>query len=296
MTGPPKEVEAGAPHHQDRPSTKLSTHDSADNLNATGNATSTALSANAARVLTDRIKVGVEAVWELVKQAYEQRAWNALGYTSWDDYCTREFGATRLRLPREERAEVVASLRESGLSIRAIASATGDHYSTISRELGRVANATPGPEPECDGKCATDECVGPEESPSADLDDFAKANEAYPQPRQITGIDGKRYEPKPSQPQAQKPRRKPITDQFRRAVYDLKKAAERIHRLTADDRFDRNRQELVTQNLNDLLQVVNDLDDDLWHLSHHDRAASEPDEPSLDDPEIVRRLVRGDVG
>lgn len=68
---------------------------------------------------------------------------SALGYTSWDDYCTREFGTTRLRLPREERTEVVASLRESGLSLRAIAAATGDHYSTISRELAGVANATP---------------------------------------------------------------------------------------------------------------------------------------------------------
>ena len=53
-----------------------------------------------------------------------------------------EFGTARLRLPREERAEVVASLRESGLSVRAIAAATGDHYSTISRELSGVANAT----------------------------------------------------------------------------------------------------------------------------------------------------------
>jgi len=52
----------------------------------------------------------------LVKQAYTERAWDALGYASWDEYCTREFGTSRLRLPREERAEVVASLRESGLS------------------------------------------------------------------------------------------------------------------------------------------------------------------------------------
>lgn len=136
MSGPPKKIEGRAPRHQDRPSTKLSTHDSADNRNATGNATSTALSANAARVLTDRIKVGgVEAVWELVKQAYEQRAWNALGYSSLDDYCTREFGTTRLRLQREERPEVVASLRESGLSIRAIASATGHDPKTTQSDL-----------------------------------------------------------------------------------------------------------------------------------------------------------------
>lgn len=76
------------------------------------------LNAPAARDLTDQIKVALGATWELVKQAYEGRAWVALGYDSWDDYCTREFGTSRLRLPREERAEVVASLRESGLSKR----------------------------------------------------------------------------------------------------------------------------------------------------------------------------------
>ncbi|WP_156664677.1 hypothetical protein [Mycobacterium sp. 852002-51057_SCH5723018] len=55
---------------------------------------------------------------ELITQAYMHRAWDALGYSSWDDYCIREFGTTRLRLPREERAEVVTSLRESGLRLK----------------------------------------------------------------------------------------------------------------------------------------------------------------------------------
>jgi hypothetical protein len=76
-----------------------------------------------ARDLTDRIKVGVEAVWELVKQAYISRAWSVLGYDSWDDYCTREFGNSRLQLPREERSGVIASMREIGMSTRAIAAA-----------------------------------------------------------------------------------------------------------------------------------------------------------------------------
>lgn len=41
--------------------------------------------------------------------------------------------SVRLRLPREDRQEVVASLRESGLSTRAIASATGLSQSTVAR-------------------------------------------------------------------------------------------------------------------------------------------------------------------
>ena len=42
--------------------------------------TEIAITASQARELTDRIKVGVEAIWELVKQAYQARAWVALGY------------------------------------------------------------------------------------------------------------------------------------------------------------------------------------------------------------------------
>ena len=46
-------------------------------------------------------------------------------------------------------------MREIGMSVRAISSATDDHYSTVSRELGRVANATPAPVTGTDGKTYT---------------------------------------------------------------------------------------------------------------------------------------------
>lgn len=88
-----------------------------------------------ARALTDRIRVAVEGTWLLIQEAYTSRAWAALGYDTWDAYCTAEFGQTRLALPREERPEVVASLRDSGLSVRAIASATGINRETIRQEV-----------------------------------------------------------------------------------------------------------------------------------------------------------------
>lgn len=65
-------------------------------------------------------------------------------------------------LPREERQEVVASLRESGLSIRAIASATG----TGTRQVQEA------------------------------LRDREVCSENTPEP--ITGTDGKTYTPKPA--------------------------------------------------------------------------------------------------
>ncbi len=249
------------------------------------------LSAPDARVLTDRIKVGVEAVWELVTQAYTQRAWSALGYRAWDDYCTREFGSTRLRLPREERAEVVASLRESGLSVRAIAAATNEPRSTVSDELSRVRNRTrdsnltgvelidgkvvsgggfvgPGEEIPCDTGTVVaidsdekladcihcgetlpltqlyeggqgyecDPCVSPDE-PTFQPEPLA------PQPKPITGLDGKTYQPKPAAPK--EPRRKPLVDTARDLGLDVAKLVKRIEDFGADDRLGRNRNEVA---------------------------------------------------
>lgn len=143
-----------------------------------------------ARVLTDRIKVGVEAVWHLIADAYQGRAWAALGHASWDEYITREFGVSRLRLPREERQEVVASLREQGLSVRAIAAATGDSHMTIQRDLSRVPDVTPDP---AEDEVLDAEIVEP------------------PTPKPITGTDGKTYKPSAPKPRTD-PTPAPITE------------------------------------------------------------------------------------
>ncbi len=87
-----------------------------------------------ARKLTAKIKTGLDGLWDLVKAAYVGRAWLALGYESWDAYCTGEFGTSRLTIPREDRAGVIGSLRQAGLSIPAIATATGLGYGTVQRE------------------------------------------------------------------------------------------------------------------------------------------------------------------
>src|SRR5690625_621313 len=82
------------------------------------------MAASDARNLTNKIRAGLEGIYQLIIEAYQGRAWTALGYSTWDDYIRREFGNQPLRPPLEERTEVVQSLRDSGLSIRAIASAT----------------------------------------------------------------------------------------------------------------------------------------------------------------------------
>jgi protein gp37 len=118
-------------------------------------------SVDEARALTDRIKVAVEGTWQMIREAYVTGAWAALGYDTWDAYCAAEFGAARLALPREERREVVASLADSGLSTRAIASVTGVDQSTVVRTL-KSGDAFPG-------------------------------ENASPEPRSVQGLDGKTY-------------------------------------------------------------------------------------------------------
>lgn len=91
--------------------------------------------ADQARELTDQIRTGMESVFHLIRSAYRGRAWAALGYGSWDEYVTREFGNLHLRPPLEERQNVVLSLREAGMSTRAIVAATQLSKGTVQREL-----------------------------------------------------------------------------------------------------------------------------------------------------------------
>lgn len=142
-----------------------------------------ALTSEQARELTEQIAVGLAGTWQLVKAAYNGRAWLALGYATWDDYCGQEFGGSRITLPREERAETVQSLRDAGLSIRAIASATGTSKDTVHRALREgVSNETPG---------------GPSEP------DVAPP---------ITGTDGKTYRSANPQPKTSNPMQERVED------------------------------------------------------------------------------------
>ncbi|NUO42371.1 MAG: hypothetical protein HOV82_10065 [Streptomyces sp.] len=186
-----------------------------------------------ARALTDRIKVAVEGTWLLIQEAYTSRAWAALGYETWDAYCTAEFGTARLRLPREERQEVVASLRESGMSLRAISSATGISPATAMRDA-RVSDETPAVVLGTDG--GTYSAGRPAPEPAAAPDTDLLAGDDWVQP------DGPGFEaavtPPPTAP---KPKRRPLPEALTDASRDLSRAAERLGRITEDDRFPKNR-------------------------------------------------------
>jgi transposase-like protein len=102
------------------------------------------LTTDEARTKVELVKALVGTVWTEVADLFRGRAWLALGYASWDDLCVAEFDGARIRLPREDRREIVGSLREAGLSVRAIAAATGVAPATVHDDLSGVQNRTPG--------------------------------------------------------------------------------------------------------------------------------------------------------
>ncbi|GAB2906757.1 hypothetical protein GCM10027047_01220 [Rhodococcus aerolatus] len=134
-----------------------------------------------AREITASIRITIKGAWDLIVAAYQGRVWTALGYDSWDDYCENEFGGSRIRLPREERREVVSSLRDQGMSLRAIASATGQSEPTVRRDLAGASSDAP----------ATERTAPPHVTDLITADDLAELNQ--PAPPRTTGTDGKSY-------------------------------------------------------------------------------------------------------
>lgn len=94
----------------------------------------------------ERIRSGMRVLAEWrndVIAAYASRDWAVLGYATWDAYLDGEFGEHRIRLPRDQRREIVAGMAQAGMSSRAIGAAIGADQSTVVRDLGRTdANAS----------------------------------------------------------------------------------------------------------------------------------------------------------
>ena len=221
------------------------------------------ISAQDARNLTDKIKAGTAALWELIKEAYASRAWASLGYASWDDYCTQEFGTSRIRLPREERQEVVASMREIGMSTRAIASATGNSRNTIKgdlREVGQIdpPESDPAPVTGTDGKTYEGRRTAKIQSGAG----FYGPGEKIEMDTESTiDIDtGEILEEHPI-PKEDKPRAEAITKQFMAAVADLNRILDRFHKIKTSPNYRNNIDQLTQTHASDIDRAIDELVD-----------------------------------
>lgn len=212
-----------------------------------------ALGVDEARALTDQIKTGIEEMWSLITRAYIERAWAALEYESWDDYCTREFGTARLRLPREDRAEVVASMRESGMSLRAIGSATGISRPTIIKDLSpqEVVNSLP-PEDDASRSVRIPGDVTADTPGQTDRVAAALASAQAKRPEgsdtvganapKTTGMDGKEY---PQTRPARKSPRRPLVEDAAKLAVEWRRFNGKLQKVLEDDRFDRTRETVM---------------------------------------------------
>lgn len=70
----------------------------------------------------------------------------------------------------------------------------------------------------------------------------------------------------PPPPAPKEPRRKPITEAFDNANYDLRRVIERVVRLTEDDRFKKNKDQITGSNLSDLIRARDALNGVIQHL------------------------------
>jgi hypothetical protein len=90
-----------------------------------------------ARRLTDQLRSSLELSVTLLRQAHAGEAWRALGYASWSAYCAAELPALAILvrgMPAEARRPKVAELRASGMSLAAVADATGLATNTVKRD------------------------------------------------------------------------------------------------------------------------------------------------------------------
>lgn len=67
-----------------------------------------------AQALTDRIRNAVEDIRTLVAKAHEGKAWQALGYGSWEAYVKAEFGMSRVHAHRlVKQGEVIEAIEDA---------------------------------------------------------------------------------------------------------------------------------------------------------------------------------------
>jgi len=172
-----------------------------------------------------------------------------LGYASWTAYVSDAFSDEPMRLPREERQQLVAMLAGEGMSTRAIAPIVGVDNKTVHNDIKRAAapveNSTPEPAPSNSfaDQIARDveEAVIANPQTGEVIDAPEVAPEAVPTTKPITGLDGKSY----SAPVDRESRRRSLVDDAYKANTELWKAIERIRTICADDRFTRNKADIL---------------------------------------------------
>lgn len=202
--------------------------------------------AEQARARADRIRSGMRvlAEWQQdVIAAYAARDWDALGYETWDAYIDGEYGEHRVRLPREQRREIVAGMSAAGMSTRAIGAAVGVDHKTVVNDRAATGENSPVPETvmSLDGR------ERPASRPTGD-------ENVWIEPGADEVVDAELVD-ESTRPKPPRPKRAPLDKTFMSARVDLERAANRLGSIANDDRFQRNRQ-MVHGQMTELMIAV----------------------------------------
>jgi predicted transcriptional regulator len=212
--------------------------------------------------ISDRLDTIAEnyiKVMPLIREAINRNVHAILGYASPGAYIKDRFGDALGKLGVELRREVVRELSNAGLSTRAIAPVVGVSNYTVSKDLQGVSNLTPDMD-------AIDRDVAEAEAalrPSVanpitgEVLDDAVVTETHTV-TVVTGLDGKEYK----RPDPAAPRRGSLIDDARNAGWQLRKAVERLERIQEDDRFTKNKVEILAvlqPHLDFANEVISDL-------------------------------------
>lgn len=217
--------------------------------------------------LTERIRMTATSFMEtrdklslLIRQAQEGQAHEALGFPSWTAYIAQVFSDTPLmRLTRDERRVIVSDLAEQGMSTRAIAPIVGVQHSAVAKDL-RAAGVSP-------GHTSPDSPAEPTFDPTPDWDPVntetgeiheAPHNPGIPEPRPVTGLDGKTYT-RPEPKETDKPKPEATTSQFSGAIADLNRILDRLHRIANSPNFPQNKNQVATLHGSDLDRAISEL-------------------------------------
>ena len=212
--------------------------------------------ATEAKQVTARLKLllgtlaeNTAKVLSLIELAEHGKAWQALGYPSWTAYVRTEFSGAVAGLARAERVPITAKLAEAGMPVRAIAAVTGTsvgtvHNDTVESGVQRLNTSTP-------------------DKPVAGLDGKSYLRNGRPTAGGMQELSDA------VPPVRQKPRRRPLPDAYRDAVYDLDKVVRRLEKLHADDRFANNRKALAEQHPAVQLAELTCRINELWAELHN---------------------------
>jgi hypothetical protein len=89
-----------------------------------------------ARRHIDKVRGSVTVTAELVIEAWERRAWKALGYRTWEDLLEAEF--PDIGMNQSARQVLMVGLRNAGMSLRGIAKTTGASRNTVRGQVGQI--------------------------------------------------------------------------------------------------------------------------------------------------------------